>query len=145
MHYRLIDEMEGVRTFVVTLDTGEEVMSTLVKLAEDLQFGSSSVTGIGAFSHTKLGYFNPATSDFRENVVDEQCELLSFIGNIAEGEDGNPKLHAHVVLGRHDATTRGGHLVEAVVRPTLELVIVEHPMHLQRKHDPATGLVLLQP
>lgn len=145
MRYRMLEESDGVRTFVLTLDAGEEVMSNLVRFADDEDCGSCAVSGIGAFSHTKLGYFNPATSDFRENTIDEQCELLSFIGNIVDGEDGKPKVHAHVVLGRADASTRGGHLVEAIVQPTLELVIVEHPTHLQRRHDPVTGLVLLQP
>lgn len=145
MHHRLMDESNGVRSYVVTFDAGEEVTSNLVQLSKDLSLDSSSVSGIGAFQQVRLGYFTPSDSGFIENIVDEQVEVLSFIGNIARGEDGDPKLHAHVVLGRHDATTRGGHLIEAVVRPTLELIIEEHPSHLSRRHDPATGLVLLQP
>ncbi len=145
MHHRLMDESNGIRSYVVTFDTGEEVVSNLVRLAKDVALDSSSVSGIGAFQHVRLGYFTPADGGFKENVVDEQVEVLSFIGNIAQGEDGDPKPHIHVVLGREDATTRGGHLIEAVVRPTLELIIVEHPSHLARKHDPDTGLVLLQP
>jgi predicted DNA-binding protein with PD1-like motif len=92
-----------------------------------------------------LGFFDYERSNFRENVIDEQVELLSLVGNIADSEEGKPHLHAHVVVGRADATTRGGHLVEAVVRPTLELVLVESPEHLQRRHDEKTGLILLKP
>ncbi len=144
MRHRLIDETYGRRTFVVALEIGEEVVSTITDLAQQLSLGSSTMTGIGAFQHVRLGWLDWERSDFRENVIDEQVELLSLVGNIAD-EEGKPHLHAHVVVARYDATTRGGHLVEAIVRPTLELVIVESPEHLQRRHDEKTGLVLLKP
>jgi predicted DNA-binding protein with PD1-like motif len=139
-----MDETNGRRTFVVALEMGEEVVSSITGFAQQLSLASSSVTGIGGFQRVRLGFFDYERSGFRENLVDEQVELLSLVGNIAD-EEGTPHLHAHVVLGRYDATTRGGHLVEAVVRPTMELVIVEYPDHLQRRHDKKTGLVLLKP
>lgn len=145
MNYRLIDERDGRRTYVVALDAGEQVMSTLTDLATELSLIGSSISGIGGFQRATLGYFDAERNGFIENIVDEQVELLSFQGNIAEQDDGTPKIHAHVVMGRSDATTRGGHLVEAVVRPTLEAIIVESPEHLHRRHDEKTGLVLLKP
>ncbi len=144
MRHHLIDETNGRRTFVVALEIGEEVVSSITALARQLSLGSSSMTGIGAFQRVRLGWLDWERSSFRENLVDEQVELLSLVGNIAD-EKGKPHLHAHVVVARYDATTRGGHLVEAIVRPTLELVIVESPEHLQRRHDKKTGLVLLKP
>jgi predicted DNA-binding protein with PD1-like motif len=144
MRHRLIDETYGRRTFVVALEIGEEVVGTITELAQELSLGSSSMTGIGAFQRVRLGWLDWERSGFRENLIDEQVELLSLVGNIADEEE-KPHLHAHVVVARHDATTRGGHLVEAIVRPTLELVIVESPDHLQRRHDEKTGLVLLKP
>jgi uncharacterized protein len=145
VRHHLMDETDGRRTFVVALEIGEEVVSSITELARELSLGSSSMTGIGGFQHVRLGFFDPERSEYRKNVVDEQVELLSLVGNIADSEEGTPKLHAHVVVARYDATTRGGHLVEAIVRPTLELVIVESPEHLKRRHDEKTGLVLLKP
>jgi uncharacterized protein len=29
------------------------------------------------------------------------------------------------------------------VRPTLEVIVTESPVHLRRKHDPVTGLALI--
>jgi uncharacterized protein len=144
VRHHLMDETNGRRTFVVALEMGEEVVSSITAFAQQLSLASSSVTGIGGFQRVRLGFFDYERSGFRENLIDEQVELLSLVGNIAD-EEGTPHLHAHVVLGRYDATTRGGHLVEAVVRPTMELVIVEYPEHLQRRHDKKTGLVLLKP
>ncbi len=145
MNYRLLDERDSRRTYAVALQIGESVMSTLTALARELSLVGSSVAGIGGFQSATLGYFDWERTSFVENRVDEQVELLSFQGNIAAGEDGGPKIHAHVVLGRFDATTRGGHLVEAIVRPTMELIITESPEHLHRFHDKETGLVLLKP
>ena len=145
MNYRLLEERDGRRTFAVALDIGEEVMSTLTALARELSLAGSSVSGIGGFQRATLGYFAWDRREFIENKVEEQVELLSFQGSIAAGEDGSPTLHAHVVLGRSDASTRGGHLVEGIVRPTLEAIIVESPGHLHRLYDDATGLVLLKP
>lgn len=144
MRHHLVDETDGRRTFVVVLEMGEEVVSSITGFVEEQSLASSSVTGIGGFQRVRLGFFDYERSGFRENVVDEQVELLSLVGNVAD-EAGTPHLHAHVVLGRYDATTRGGHLVEGIVRPTMELVIEEYPEHLQRQLDDKTGLVLLKP
>jgi predicted DNA-binding protein with PD1-like motif len=76
--------------------------------------------------------------------VREQVELLSLVGNVALA-NGEPKIHAHVVVGRRDGTALGGHLLDARVRPTLELVLVETPATLRRVVDTATGLPLLDP
>ena len=145
MRHRLLLQSGGRRTYAVTLEMGEEVIGGLTALAIELKLAACSITAVGGFERTRLGYFDYQASAFRQNEVDEQVELLSLIGNIAESEDGTPKIHAHVVLGRSDATTRGGHLVEALVRPTFEAIIEETPEHLKRRHDSKTGLVLLQP
>ena len=68
--------------------------------------------------------------------------MLSLIGDVAE-KDGEPAVHAHVVLGLRDGSARGGHLLRAVVRPTLEVVLHRSPAHLCKRHDTTTGLALI--
>jgi predicted DNA-binding protein with PD1-like motif len=145
MRHRLLVKSGGRRTYAVTLEMGEEVVGALTALARELELASGSITAVGGFERASLGYFDYQTRVFRQNDIDEQVELLSLVGNLAEAEDGTPKIHAHVVLGRFDASTRGGHLVSATVRPTFEAIIEETPEHLKRRHDSRTGLVLLQP
>jgi predicted DNA-binding protein with PD1-like motif len=71
--------------------------------------------------------------------------LLSIVGDITQDEDGDgPKVHAHVVVGLRDGTTRGGHLLHGAVNPTLEVILVESPAHLRRRHDDQTGLALIE-
>ena len=87
--------------------------------------------------------FDLAAKSYRKIPVEQQCEVLSAIGDIAEGDDGKPSLHLHVVLGLSDGSTRGGHLLDAIVRPTLEVTVVEAPMHLRRKQRPDLGIALI--
>jgi hypothetical protein len=53
------------------------------------------------------------------------------------------EIHAHVVAGRSNGSTVGGHIMEAYVRPTLEVMLSESPSHLQRKVDQNSGLALI--
>jgi len=68
--------------------------------------------------------------------------VLSLVGDVAlDGRE--PKIHAHIVLGKADGTAHGGHLIGAHVWPTLELILTASPGHLRRRSDPETGLALL--
>jgi hypothetical protein len=43
-----------------------------------------------------------------------------------------PQVHAHAVIGKRDGTAHGGHLLQAHVRPTCEVVLTESPEHLKK-------------
>jgi predicted DNA-binding protein with PD1-like motif len=132
------------KTFVLIFETGDEVAGALQQFAKGQGMGGSSFKAIGALSYAKLGWFNWETKNYDSAcVLDEQVELLSLIGDIAL-KDGKPQVHAHVVVGRSDGTAHGGHLIEARVRPTCELILAESPAHLQKKLDPESGIALIQ-
>ena len=143
MRTKLLHEDQGERTFAVIFETGDEPVAGLTRFAEERKLGASAFTAIGAFSEATLGYFDWDKRDYERIPVKEQVEVLALIGDIAL-QDGKPKLHAHVVLGRRDGSARGGHLLEARVRPTLEVIITESPAHLRRVYDPASGLALIK-
>ncbi len=143
MQAKQIHEEGGQKTFALVFDTGDEFMSELTSFAKDNDLSAANLTALGAFSDAALGYFDIEKKEYDKIPVEEQVEVLSLVGTIAPKEDGEPQVHAHVVLGRSDGTTRGGHLLEAHVRPTLEVVLVESPEHLQRITDEKTGLPLI--
>jgi uncharacterized protein len=120
-------------TRVVILETGEEAFAALTKFANDAGITAASLTAIGAFEKATVGWFDFEKKTYKKIEVAEQCEVLSAIGDIAVGDDGKASLHVHVVLGLSDGTTRGGHLLEGKVRPTLEVVLTETPDVLRRK------------
>lgn len=128
--------------FLIRLETDEEVMTSLRAWAEEQEIGFAALYAIGALCRAKLAYFDAEERAYRPIVVEEQVEVLSLLGNISRGEDSAPLVHAHVILGRANGTTLGGHLVEGVVRPTLEVVLTVFPGKVQRQRDPASGLAL---
>ena len=70
--------------------------------------------------------------------------MLSLVGDIAL-DQGQPKVHAHLVIGKSDGSAHGGHLIEGHVRPTLEIILTETPRHLHKRFDPESGLALIDP
>jgi predicted DNA-binding protein with PD1-like motif len=118
------------------------VVAGLTRLAEHQRLGASQVSAIGALSGATLGYFDRDARDYLKIPVQEQVEVLSLLGDIVDNA-GKPALHAHVIVGRRDGTTLGGHLLEARVWPTLEVVVTSTPTHLRKRYDQETGLALI--
>lgn len=135
---------ENPKTYALILDTGDELADGLAQFAKQEKLAGSSFKAIGALSQVKLGWFDWETKKYRESVaLDEQVELVSLIGDIAL-KDGKPQVHAHIVVARKDGTAHGGHLMEAHVRPTCEVILTENPAHLQKQFDPESGLALIR-
>ena len=137
-------DSSGPRTWALIFDKGDEPVTGLTAFAKAQKLGGAHFTAIGAFSEATLGYFDRDAKTYLKIPIDEQVEVLSLIGDVAL-DRGEPKVHAHVVVGRADGEARGGHLLDARVWPTLEVVLVESPRHLRRRHDPETGLALIDP
>ncbi|GAA2544222.1 DNA-binding protein [Streptomyces fimbriatus] len=130
--------------YVVVLDPGEEAFTRITEFAHDRALGASQVTAVGAFSEATVGWFDREAGDYRRIPVGEQCEVLSLLGDIAVGEEG-PTPHLHAVLGLSDGTTRGGHLLEGTVWPTLEVIVRDSPAELEKTYRPDLGLALIDP
>ena len=143
MTWRQIHEADGQRSFVLILKSGEEAMAAVTEMAKMERLFAAQITGIGAFEEAVIRYFDWSDKSYHDIPVAEQVEVASLIGDIASGENGEPAIHIHLVLGRRDGSAMAGHLKSGKVRPTLELIITEAPAHLKRTHDPDSGLALI--
>jgi len=143
MKSKLVADNAGERTYILILDPDEEAFASISRFAAQERIGAASLTALGAFSQATVGWFDLAAKTYRKIPVPQQCEVLSAIGDVALDDKGAPSLHVHVVLGLSDGTTRGGHLLEGTVRPTLEVTLIETPTHLRRKKRPELGLALI--
>jgi predicted DNA-binding protein with PD1-like motif len=141
MKAKLINE-SGEKTYAIVFGKGDEVVEGLLSFAREKKIQASHFTAIGALSDITLGYFNWKKKTYDKISIQEQVEVLSLVGNIVS-DNGDPKLHAHVVIGKSDGTAHGGHLMEGHVRPILEVILIESPSHLHRKMDKETGLALI--
>lgn len=120
----------GLRTYELVLDPGEEASQQMAAFAVDQDVTLASFTAIGGFEDVDLGFYNLETGGFDAIPFhDDQVEVLSLIGEITRHDDGTPWVHGHVVVGRRDGTTRGGHLLRGVVRPILIVSVHELSHH----------------
>ena len=145
MRAKLIHENAGQRTFIAVLDTGDEVMACLERLAREQKLSAAQVTAIGAFSDAVVTYFDWDKKAYEEIPVPQQVEVAALSGDIGTDTANEPALHIHLVLGKRDGSAVAGHLKRAHVRPTLEVILVEPPAHLKKRKDPETGLALIVP
>ncbi|MGD0679456.1 MAG: PPC domain-containing DNA-binding protein [Polyangiaceae bacterium] len=143
MKARQIDE--SPKTFVLVFETDDELAKGLLEFAEQERLSAASFKAVGALSSVRLAWFSWESKKYQPSVTfDEQVELLSLIGDVAL-MDGKPSVHAHAVVGKKDGTAHGGHLIEAHIRPTCEVVLTESPSHLQKQVDKESGLALIRP
>jgi uncharacterized protein len=135
---------DGSTTWALVFDAGDEVTAELERFAREQQLDAAHFTAIGGFSDVTLGYFDWQAKRYEAHPIEEQVEVLMLAGDVAD-DGGEPAVHAHVVVGKSDCTAHGGHLLEAHVRPTLELVLTETPAHLRKRLDPVAGIALIAP
>ncbi len=149
MRARLLAAVDGVRTYAAVFQAGDDALAGLVELARDEDLATAGFTAIGGFRRAAVGWYDPDLRGYRRIEIEEQVEVLSLVGDITGsvvgrgGEAPAPTIHAHVVLGRRDGSTAGGHLLEAFGRPSLEVIVIAAPTLLPRRHDPASGLALI--
>jgi uncharacterized protein len=142
MKSRQIDQSPN--TFILVFETGDELAKGLLDFANQASLSAASFKAVGALSSVRLGWFSWDNKKYEPSVtLDEQVELLSLIGDVAL-KDGKPVVHAHAVIGRKDGAAQGGHLLEAHVRPTCEVILTESPVHFQKQIDPQSGLALIR-
>lgn len=143
MKFRQIDR--SPKTFILVFETGDELADILLRFAKRQKLSAASFTAVGALSSVRLAWFNWENKKYEPSVtLDEQVEVLSLIGDVAM-KDREPTVHAHAVIGKRDGTAHGGHLLEARIRPTCEVILTESPAHLQKVIDPDSGLALITP
>jgi predicted DNA-binding protein with PD1-like motif len=124
------------------LTKGEEIHAALTRFMKAMGIGAGSITGIGAVTKVALGYFHADTRVYDRREYDDEYELVSLTGNLSY-DDGNPRLHAHVVISGSDMKAISGHLFEATIAVTGEFYVMVADHRVDRAYDDETGLKLL--
>ncbi len=130
--------------WALIFETDDPVIETLERFMDENEIRAGHLTALGAFRQATLAYFDWEEKEYLEIPVDEQMEVASLTGSLARDEDDNPRVHVHCVLSRKDGTAVAGHLVEARVRPTLELFVHEADELLVRRFDEESRLELIR-
>jgi hypothetical protein len=136
MHYT-----KTADSYLVRLETDQEIVAAITRFADDRRIDSGVVSGLGSMHHAVLGCYDRAANEYERRTIEEDCEIVSLVGNISVKE-GKPFAHVHVTLGTRNFQALAGHLFEGRVAATCELVVRALPGMVLRKQDAASGLWL---
>lgn len=129
--------------YIVRVLKDEELMSSLLQFFGEVKATSATFSAIGAVKNPVIAYYNLQTKEYEKKTMEEFFELVSLTGNLGEF-DGKPVLHIHLVIADKEHKAFGGHLFEAPVSATAEVVVETFDIPLVRKFNEETGLNLLE-
>ena len=138
MEYRRFEN-----SYVVRLNKGEEVISSLKKLCKDENIRLGEITGLGASDLIEIGVFNVKTKEYKTKTFEGMFEITSLVGN-ATRKDGEVYLHIHINFGDEDGVVKGGHLVRTNISATSEIILRKIEGEVGRKLSEEIGLNLLE-
>ena len=119
---------------VLRIDRGEEVLTQLRRAAEQEGIRLAAVSGLGAVGDFTVRVFHTA---------EKQYHAHRLVGTITT-KDGEFYAHLHMSAGDTEGRVLGGHLNEAVISATCELVLEIMDGTVERRFDPETGLNLME-
>ncbi len=139
--------METIRsgdgTFLLVFDKHDDLLEHLSAFLQRHEITASRLSGIGAFRRAVIAYYQRDEKDYDRIPVEDQVEVTSLLGNSSVDANGEVKIHIHVNLGRSDGSVIGGHLMEAEVWPTVELMVAPLDASIIRRMDEETKLPLI--
>jgi uncharacterized protein len=144
MLVQLLNPGEPTKQYAVIFYEGDEAFSGLLEFAKKYHVTSAHFTAIGAIDGATVAWFDPQRKMYKKIPISGQHEVIGMSGDIALYQ-GRPVVHTHMVVGSPDGTTRGGHVLEAYVSPTLEVRVTVDPATIRKRFDPATDLTLIDP
>ncbi len=131
------------KTIVIRMDKGEEVVSSLKSICQKEDIKLASVSAIGAVNDITVGVFNPDTKQYKSNRFTGNFEIVSLSGTVTTMK-GIPYIHLHMSVGDGNGKVFGGHLNEAKISATCEMVITLIEGEVEREYSEEIGLNLFK-
>ena len=130
--------------YVLRLDPGEEIVSSLTRLVADENIQLASVSAIGAANDVTIGIFNTVEKQYYSQRCQGDYEISALVGSVTRKE-GEPYLHLHITIGNPvTGQVHAGHLTSAVISATLELFLQVWDGQVGRKFSDQVGLNLFE-
>ena len=118
------------KVHVVRFPEGKDLMKEIKRYCEEKKIKSGMINVIGALKNATLGYFDTRVRKYIKKEIDEQCELISAMGNISTLKD-ETFIHVHALLGSKNFDTIGGHLIRGEIF-VAEVTIIEFEGGIER-------------
>ena len=138
MQYKRVDD--GL--WVVVLKKGERIIEELRGFIEKENINSGYFNAIGAVSSVKLGHYNLQKGEYTTREFERPMEIVSLMGNVTTAEEERV-VHGHILVGTEEMFVYGGHLKEATVAATCEIILREFKEKVSRRYDSEIRLNLI--
>ena len=135
IEYKNIDSQH----ILVRLDPNDEIVTSLMQVAKEEKIGLAMVQGLGAVKKVVMGVYNVPEQHYKANTLEGAFEMLSLTGTI-DTMAGKPYSHFHIAVGDEQGAAHGGHLNEAIISATAEIVITKLAGSVDRRKSEETGL-----
>ncbi len=129
--------------YVVRLNRGDEIISSITELCKKEAIKAGSISGIGATQLVEAGFYSFKKKRYCGYCFNQNMEILSLLGNIST-KDGDPYLHLHIVVSNDEGEALGGHLTKAIISVTGEIFIDTIDVEINREPDSLTGINLMK-
>ena len=131
------------KTIVMRIDRGEEVLTQLKAMALKENIQLASVRALGATNDFTVGVFKVEEKKYYANHFTGDFEIVSLTGTIST-MNGEYYAHLHMSAGDAQGRVFGGHLNEAIISATCEMVVEVIDGQVERAHDADVGLNLFK-
>ena len=129
------------KTIIARIDRGEEVLTQLKNIALKEEIKLASVRALGATDDFTVGVFKVDEKKYYANPFTGDFEIVSLTGTIST-MNGEYYAHLHMSAGDEQGRVFGGHLNEAIISATCEMVIEVIDGQVDRVRDESVGLNL---
>ncbi len=136
-----MDYKRSSKEIVIRLDEDDEIIESVAAVCSKENIESAFLAGIGAVKKAEIAHFDTSKNEYASKTFEGMFEIVSMSGNVSMLE-GKQTAHIHIVLGKKDFAAVGGHLLNAVVNPTCEIVVLPLENKIAREKDKKTGLNL---
>ena len=130
-------------TYIVRMDRGEEILSTLTELCRQEDIRLAQVDALGAVDHAVVSVYDVPTKTFYKKEFNEPMEISNLCGTVSRKE-GQVYIHLHATVCDKNLTAHGGHANELRVSATCEMVVRVLPGEVGRRLDEKIGLNMFQ-
>lgn len=129
-------------SWVVVLKKDERIIGKLIEFVKAKKIKAGYFSAIGALSQVELAHYDLRNQKYKTKTIKRQLEIASLMGNVAtKGKE--IIIHSHIAVSTDKMAVYGGHLKEATVAATCEVVFNEFKTPLNRRYAKNIGLNLL--
>ena len=128
-------------TIVARIEKGEEILTEIKEIAIKENIKLANINAWGAINDFTVGVFKTKEKKYYSNNFKGDFEIVSLTGTI-NTMNGEFYSHLHMSAGDEEGKVFGGHLNEAIVSATCEMIINIINGQVDRKSNEEVGLNL---